>query len=109
MGEEVVRGTVVRAGADKHIFHAGMHAVLVFADPLAHAGDAHADAGSLTAPMPGKIVAALVKPGEAVKKGAPLLFMEAMKVELVIAAQEDGIIETMRYAVGDQVVEGTLL
>jgi len=109
LGEEVVRGTVVRDGEDFHIFHAGLHAVLVYADPLAHAGDAQADAGSLTAPMPGKIVAALVKPGDAVKKGAPLLIMEAMKMEHVIAAPDDGIIETMRYAVGDQVAEGTQL
>jgi len=109
LGEEVVRGTVVRDGEDFHIFHAGLHAVLVSADPLAHAGDAQADAGSLTAPMPGKIVAALVKPGDAVKKGAPLLIMEAMKMEHVIAAPDNGIIETMRYAVGDQVAEGAQL
>ncbi len=32
--------------------------------------------------MPGKIVKLLVKPGDAIKKGQPLIVMEAMKMEV---------------------------
>jgi 3-methylcrotonyl-CoA carboxylase alpha subunit len=59
--------------------------------------------------MPGKIVALLAAKGDAVEKGAPLLIMEAMKMEHTIAAPSKGIVEEMLYAVGDQVAEGAPL
>jgi 3-methylcrotonyl-CoA carboxylase alpha subunit len=59
--------------------------------------------------MPGKIVALLVTQGEQVKKGAPLLIMEAMKMEHTIAAPADGQVEELLYAVGDQVSESAQL
>ena len=79
-GDQIVSGTVVRHGEHIHVFSQGQHIALSYADPLLHAGEAEAEAGRLTAPMPGKIVALLVAAGESVKKGAPLLIMEAMKL-----------------------------
>jgi 3-methylcrotonyl-CoA carboxylase alpha subunit len=76
---------------------------------LAHAGQAEAEGGRLTAPMPGKIVAVLTAKGKSVEKGAPLLIMEAMKMEHTIAAPVDGTVEDLLYAVGDQVAEGAQL
>ncbi|WP_334190427.1 acetyl/propionyl/methylcrotonyl-CoA carboxylase subunit alpha [Noviherbaspirillum sp.] len=104
-----VRGTVVREGEAFHVFTGGMHHVLAYSDPLAHAGEAEAEGGRLTAPMPGKIVAVLAEKGKTVEKGAPLLIMEAMKMEHTIAAPADGMVEEMLYAVGDQVAEGAQL
>jgi 3-methylcrotonyl-CoA carboxylase alpha subunit len=104
-----VRGTVVRDGDMFHIFNAGTHLALNYNDPLAHAGAAEAEGGRLTAPMPGKIVAVLVDKGKAVEKGAPLLIMEAMKMEHTIAAPANGTVEELLYAVGDQVAEGAQL
>nr|WP_329956672.1 biotin/lipoyl-containing protein [Collimonas humicola] len=43
------------------------------------------------------------------KKGAPLLIMEAMKMEHTIAAPADGLVEELLYAVGDQVSESAQL
>jgi 3-methylcrotonyl-CoA carboxylase alpha subunit len=63
----------------------------------------------LTAPMPGKIVAVVVKNGQEVKKGEALLIMEAMKMEHTISAPHDGVVEDVLYAVGDQVTEGAPL
>jgi 3-methylcrotonyl-CoA carboxylase alpha subunit len=105
----LVRGTVVLDRDTVHVFAAGRHTVLPYNNPLAHAGQAEAEAGRLTAPMPGKIVAILVKQGDTVQKGAPLLIMEAMKMEHTIAAPRDGTVEELLYAVGDQVEEGTQL
>ena len=105
----LVRGTVVMDRDTVHVFAAGKHAVLPYNDPLAHAGQVEAETGRLTAPMPGKIVAILVKKGDTVQKGAPLLIMEAMKMEHTIAAPHDGVVEELLYAVGDQVEEGTQL
>jgi 3-methylcrotonyl-CoA carboxylase alpha subunit len=104
-----VRGTVVRAADVFHVFSGGAHYILQYSDPLAHAGEVEAEGGRLTAPMPGKIVALLVERGKTVEKGAPLLIMEAMKMEHTIAAPASGIVEELLYAVGDQVAEGAQL
>jgi 3-methylcrotonyl-CoA carboxylase alpha subunit len=109
LGGETVRGTVVRDGEMFHVFHAGEHFALTYNDPLAHAGEAESEGGRLTAPMPGKIVAVLVDKGKTVEKGAPLLIMEAMKMEHTIAAPANGVVEELLYAVGDQVAEGAQL
>ncbi|PUA20644.1 hypothetical protein C7W93_01325 [Glaciimonas sp. PCH181] len=76
---------------------------------MAHAGEAEAEGGRLTAPMPGKIVAIHVKKGEIVAKGAPLLVMEAMKMEHTISAPSADVIEELLFEVGDQVADGTQL
>jgi 3-methylcrotonyl-CoA carboxylase alpha subunit len=59
--------------------------------------------------MPGKVVAVLASKGQEVKKGAPLVIMEAMKMEHTIAAPFDGVVEDILYAVGDQVTDGAPL
>jgi 3-methylcrotonyl-CoA carboxylase alpha subunit len=102
----LVRGTVVSDGEDVHVFAGERHALLRYIDPLLHAGEAEDEGGRLTAPMPGKIVAILVKKDEAVVKGAPLLIMEAMKMEHTIAAPRDGVVQELLYAISDQVAEG---
>ncbi len=75
-------------------------------DPIAHAADGAGEGGRLTAPMPGKVIAFLAQPGQAVTQGQPLAVMEAMKMEHTITAPRDGTVEQWLYAVGDQVVEG---
>jgi len=109
VGDTTVRGAVVREGDTFHVFHDGLHAILNFNDPLEHAGESEGEGGRLTAPMPGKIVAVLVENGKAVEKGAPLLIMEAMKMEHTISAPAAGTVEEVLYAVGDQVAEGAQL
>jgi 3-methylcrotonyl-CoA carboxylase alpha subunit len=105
----VVRGAVVVDGEDVHVFANERHTVLRYNDPLVHAGEAEDEGGRLTAPMPGKIVAILVKKDDVVEKGTPLLIMEAMKMEHTIAAPRDGVVEELLYATGDQVEEGVQL
>ncbi|HIP73244.1 MAG TPA: acetyl/propionyl/methylcrotonyl-CoA carboxylase subunit alpha [Anaerolineae bacterium] len=60
-------------------------------------------AGSLRAPMPGSILELLVKVGDTVQAGQPLLKLEAMKMEHTIRAAGDGIVETIYFAPGDAV------
>jgi len=69
----------------------------------------HAEAGRLTAPMPGKVVSFAVKAGDTVSKGQPLAVLDAMKMEHTIAAPMDGVVAELLYAPGDQVVEGAEL
>ncbi|MEB0138930.1 MULTISPECIES: acetyl/propionyl/methylcrotonyl-CoA carboxylase subunit alpha [unclassified Undibacterium] len=109
LGASTVSGTVVRDGEYFHVFSQAVHSVFHYLDALAHAGEAEAEGGRLTAPMPGKIVAVLVAAGQSVTKGSALLIMEAMKMEHTISAPHDGIIAEVLYAVGDQVGEGAQL
>jgi 3-methylcrotonyl-CoA carboxylase alpha subunit len=104
-----LQGHVVRQQDIFHVFHAGHHWQILWRDPIAHAGEGEADEGRLTAPMPGKIIALLVRTGERVTRGAPLLIMEAMKMEHTIIAPGDGTVSELLYAVGDQVDEGARL
>ena len=64
------------------------------------------NANHVAAPMPGKVIAVMVKVGARVTKGTPLLVLEAMKMEHTIAAPADGLVKDVRCAPGEQVVEG---
>ena len=65
--------------------------------------------GALRAPMPGRIVAAPLKAGDAVAKGQPVVVLEAMKMEHALTAPFDGVVEALSVAVGDQATEGAVL
>jgi 3-methylcrotonyl-CoA carboxylase alpha subunit len=78
-------------------------------DPRASARGDSEDHAGLLAPMPGRIVALLADSGATVAKGAPLLVMEAMKMEHTVTAPAAGIVTAFRCAVGDQVARGAAL
>ena len=98
-----------KKGDVAHVFTVDGATQIIAIDALAHAGDAHADVGRLTAPMPGKVVSFAVKAGDAVKKGQTLAIMDAMKMEHTIAAPADGLVAELLFAPGDQVTEGAEL
>ncbi|MBK8336955.1 MAG: acetyl/propionyl/methylcrotonyl-CoA carboxylase subunit alpha [Sterolibacteriaceae bacterium] len=104
-----LEAVVVVAAEKRHVFLHGRAWLLVRVDPLGHAGEAGAAEGGLVAPMPGKVIALIARAGEAVAKGAPLLVLEAMKMEHTIAAPRDGVVRAFRYAVGEQVADGAEL
>jgi len=109
IGEQLHRATVIRDGNDLYLF--GSEGVQRFTlhDPVSEADQSVADAGSLVAPMPGRIVATLVSPGTAVKRGVPLLVLEAMKMEHTLQAPADGTVQGYRVKAGDQVGDGAVL
>lgn len=100
---------VYAQGELDHVFTAKGATQILSIDLLAHAGEAQAEGGRLTAPMPGKVVSFAVKAGDKVSKGQPLAVMEAMKMEHTIAAPADGTVQELLYAPGDQVSEGSEL
>ena len=87
----------------------GGSALLLAHDPLRHAADGAREGGRLAAPMPGKVIALLVKAGDPVTQGQAVAVMEAMKMEHTLAAPHDGRVAELLYAVGDQVAEGAEL
>ncbi|MFL6732124.1 MAG: acetyl/propionyl/methylcrotonyl-CoA carboxylase subunit alpha [Sphingomicrobium sp.] len=65
--------------------------------------------GEIEAPMPGKVTAVDVSPGQKVLKGQRLLTLEAMKMEHALTAPFDGTIAELPASVGAQVTEGQML
>ena len=65
--------------------------------------------GSLSAPMPGKVIALNVKKGSKVKAGDVLVILEAMKMEHSIKALEDGVVSKILISKNDQVENGAPL
>jgi len=103
------RASVYTQGDLVHIFTPQGATQIRAIDLLAHAGAAVTEGGRLTAPMPGKLVSFAVKAGDKVAKGQPLAVLEAMKMEHLIAAPQDGVVQELLYAPGAQVAEGAEL
>jgi 3-methylcrotonyl-CoA carboxylase alpha subunit len=108
-GGRRINATVIAAGEKRHVFLDGRAFIFAAVDPLFHAGEGGGAEGGLVAPMPGKVIALLAATGAAVEKGAPLLILEAMKMEHTIAAPAAGVVKSFRFAVGDQVTDGAEL
>ena len=67
------------------------------------------DAGSLHAPMPGKVIKVLVGEGDAVIEGQALVVLEAMKMEHSLRAPHGGTVRAIRASEGEQVEAGQVL
>ncbi|OYX82878.1 MAG: hypothetical protein B7Y84_19055 [Azorhizobium sp. 32-67-21] len=104
-----LKARVLRSGHKLVIFAAGTECTLDHVDPRFASAAAAGGAGRLVSPMPGTITRVAVAAGDAVKKGDPLVVVEAMKMEHTVAAPRDGTVKSVRYAVGDLVEDGAEL
>ncbi len=98
----------VRGGRPSLLFEAG-EAHEVGLDPPVGAAAGAASDGRLLAPMPGRIVQLAVAAGDRVAKGAPVVTLEAMKMEHGLAAPFDAVVAEVAVEAGGQVAEGALL
>ena len=71
--------------------------------------DALAAAGSLLAPMPGTVVRVAVVAGDKVEAGAPVVILEAMKMEHVVTAPAAGVVAEVAVQAGQAVDAGAEL
>lgn len=67
------------------------------------AGGSTGAAKTVTAPMPGVVLSMLVKSGETVKAGQPVVVMECMKMEMKVEADGDGTVSTVHVNEGQNV------
>jgi 3-methylcrotonyl-CoA carboxylase alpha subunit len=104
-----VTAAVIGHADDIVVIVSGVSRRLRLADPLDAVADEPASGGRMTAPMPGKVVKVHVSPGQVVLRGAPLIVLEAMKMEHAIVAPSAGRVAAVHYAAGDVVEEGVEL
>lgn len=65
--------------------------------------------GDIKAPMPGLILEINVKAGDVIKKGDPVLVLEAMKMENVLKSNGDGEIKEVLVEIGNSVEKNQVL
>ena len=96
-------GAIVAVDGDAvHVWLDGETQTFRYHEPVAYYGshaDSHAD-DTILAPMPGTVVAVVVRDGQTVVRGDTLLVIESMKLETSIKASRDGQVEAMHVAVG---------
>jgi propionyl-CoA carboxylase alpha chain len=71
--------------------------------------DSEAAAGSLHAPMPGKVMRIDAEVGKTVEEGTVLVVMEAMKMEHSLRSPYSGTVTSVSCRPGDQVEAGAVL
>ena len=98
----VVQGTTVSFSFDGEVYSADV------ADKGARPKSRSRDQ-STSAPMPGVVLKLMAAAGDVVTKGAPLLVLEAMKMEHQIVAPRDGKIAAVNCREGDMVQPGVEL
>jgi biotin carboxyl carrier protein len=76
---------------------------------LSSQGARSAGPAPLVAPMPGMVVRVNVQVGDAVQPGAPIVVMEAMKMENELRAQSAGTVSAVRVQAGAAVEKGAVL
>jgi biotin carboxyl carrier protein len=106
-GEVLVQ--ITRAGSRRFVRVGHLDFVLERAAPGVTSRARAGVSGGLESPMPGLVTRVHVKVGEAVRKGQPLLAIEAMKMEHMIRAPRDGHVLGVRAAVGEMVSPGVAL
>ncbi|OQY89456.1 MAG: hypothetical protein B6D41_10450 [Chloroflexi bacterium UTCFX4] len=77
---------------------------LAVATTRPHSGD-----GRIKAPIPGQITQIFVEPGQRVEAGAPLMILEAMKMENRILAPMRGVVNTLHVNAGERVMLNQVL
>ena len=70
---------------------------------------ASAEGGSLLTPLPGTVVAVHVATGQHVLRGAPLVTVEAMKMEHTLSAPHEGVVGRIPFGVAERVAAGAVL
>ncbi|MFC3124428.1 acetyl/propionyl/methylcrotonyl-CoA carboxylase subunit alpha [Pseudoroseomonas globiformis] len=103
------RVRIILQGTQLTVVVGGRNHVLHRVDPLAPPQAETAGHDKVRAPVPGRVARVLVKVGDEVLKNAPLVVIEAMKMEMTLRAPMDGRVASLRHQVEEMVEEGAEL
>jgi 3-methylcrotonyl-CoA carboxylase alpha subunit len=106
LGDIMERHSAAWSGRDLELLTPRGRLKLHWMDPFAsEIGDIAAEA-RIRSPMPGTVIRILAEPGTELAAGAPVLVLEAMKMEHTLRAPAPGRLVALNCAVGDFVQEG---
>jgi propionyl-CoA carboxylase alpha chain len=74
-----------------------------------HSSDEDENSSDLVANIAGMVIDIKVEAGQEVVKGQPLVVLEAMKMQNIMAAEVDGIVRSVNCKPGDNVLSGDIL
>jgi acetyl-CoA carboxylase biotin carboxylase subunit len=94
---------------DELYVHSALGSRVIKRPPRYPAAQAVSERASANSPMPGKVLKILVKTGQKVAAGDPLIILEAMKMEHTMRAALDGVVESILVSDGEVVRPGQLL
>jgi len=96
----------VTAQGEKRFVRLGALDFVIERAPAGGRSGRGAQGGGLESPMPGVVTRVDVSAGDAVRKGQPLVVLEAMKMEHVIRAPRDGKVRRVTVGAGEMVNGG---
>jgi 3-methylcrotonyl-CoA carboxylase alpha subunit len=107
---QTLRAHLIELGDELHVFRGGHHVVLrASRTEDALQVSAGVEEGSLLTPLPGTVVAVHVTAGEQVPRGAPLVTVEAMKMEHTLTAPYAGTVTRVAFGLTERVAAGAIL
>ena len=109
LGEMKSATRVLRAGDSITVITPKGRHVLTLFDPYYFEQEDAGAAGRLTAMMPGRVVKVMANAGDQVKKGQPLIILEAMKMEHTIVSPKDGVVDRVAFKENDLVPADAVL
>jgi len=115
-GEDVATGArppddaeIVEVGEAVVVLSALGQAEIRFPDASASEFDVDGGGGTARSPLPGRVAKIYVSKGERVASGDRLAVIEAMKMEHVLHAASEGVIQEIPVREGEQVEEGAIV
>ncbi len=109
LDSQMIRSVLLVSDTQVEVRIWGQTFLLSRPDRQVSAASAMAENGEVMAPMPGRVLDVAVKPGHYVEVGDLLATMEAMKMEMRIAAPSAGTIKLVHVRTGQQISSGQLL
>ena len=109
LGDKVLTAHVARDGDVFHVALGWQVLTLNVAKPSSRRTAAAGGAANLSATMHGQVVRVLVAEGDTVRRGQPLVLLEAMKMEMRVTAPHDGRVVRLLCSAGEVVHRGQAL
>jgi biotin carboxyl carrier protein len=113
LAEVEVNGTIYQVEVQREV-KASKTPVLVRPEPVVSRSERKfkkviSSQTEVKAPLPGNILKIFVHTGDEVKKGDKLLMYEAMKMENLLTAEKEGIVQKIKVREGDSVLQDDIL
>jgi 3-methylcrotonyl-CoA carboxylase alpha subunit len=99
---------IILAGDDVIVWHAMRQTHLRFRDRR-RTGPGEASGGMVRSPMPGRLARLFVREGDPVTRGDRIAVIEAMKMEHILHAPADGVVQSLPHGEGEQVEMGAVI